>query len=631
MKSDTHNYESIGLLRLKMNAENVRSGIRLWAAITVAALLLIVPNISNAIRLETTWAQRVDQSEVVVRGGVISVKSYWNAQHTMIYTDVTIRADEYLKGQGPTDKIITLPGGSLGGDTVSVSDVPVFEEGNYGIVLLTPSGYVTGGPDGLYLMMNTHSPSSKALSTGEDRFLLWINSYIKGQTGSTFEELPDTPLNEMFPKQSTGMFPKALQTASITGVSPATISAGTGDVLTVYGSGFGVPSGYAGIYLRFKDNVYGNAFAPVQSWSDTQIAVKVNTAIVQNYNHSPGSWSNNPYGTVAFIDSAGAFSSFYPLSVPFGYGRAKWNSSPVKFYVNASGGPSGTLAAIQAAASTWSDADANFAFQYVPGWSGACELANDGANKICFTGGFPDPNIIAWAASYSSSGIITGADIQFNTDFPFSITTPPQPNSMDLQTISVHEMGHWLVLNDLYGNDSGGLNDLAKVMYGRVGFAEERRSLTSDDTAGIRWIYPVAATRTLTVTKTGQGTVSSNPAGINCGTDCSEDYTTGTSVILTSTPATGYTFASWSGDCTGTNPTCNVSMTAAKSATATFNLIQNTNPGGTATGLNNLTVTCANTSTNQGYPVTLINNSWVCVGSPVKGNRIIMTIKGVAQ
>jgi uncharacterized repeat protein (TIGR02543 family) len=202
---------------------------------------------------------------------------------------------------------------------------------------------------------------------------------------------------------------------------------------------------------------------------------------------------------------------------------------------------------------------------------------------------------------------------------------------MDLQTISVHEMGHWLVLNDLYGNDSGGLNDLAKVMYGRVGFAEERRSLTSDDTAGIRWIYPVAATRTLTVTKTGQGTVSSNPAGINCGTDCSEDYTTGTSVILTSTPATGYTFASWSGDCTGTNPTCNVSMTAAKIATATFNLIQNTNPGGTATGLNNLTVTCANTSTNQGYPVTLINNSWVCVGSPVKGNRIIMTIKGVAQ
>ncbi len=53
--------------------------------------------------------------------------------------------------------------------------------------------------------------------------------------------------------------------------------------------------------------------------------------------------------------------------------------------------------------------------------------------------------------------------------------------------------------------------------------------------------------------------------------------------------------------------------------------------GGTATGLTNTTVTCANTSTNQGYPVTLINNSWVCVGSPVKGNRIIMTIKGVAQ
>ena len=40
---------------------------------------------------------------------------------------------------------------------------------------------------------------------------------------------------------------------------------------------------------------------------------------------------------------------------------------------------------------------------------------------------------------------------------------------------------------------------------------------------------------TLSVTKagTGSGTVSSNPAGINCGADCSEAYSPGTVVTLT--------------------------------------------------------------------------------------------------
>jgi Divergent InlB B-repeat domain len=52
---------------------------------------------------------------------------------------------------------------------------------------------------------------------------------------------------------------------------------------------------------------------------------------------------------------------------------------------------------------------------------------------------------------------------------------------------------------------------------------------------------------TLSITKTGSGTVISSPAGINCGSDCSEAYTTGTVVVLTASAAAGFTFAGWSG------------------------------------------------------------------------------------
>ena len=77
---------------------------------------------------------------------------------------------------------------------------------------------------------------------------------------------------------------------------------------------------------------------------------------------------------------------------------------------------------------------------------------------------------------------------------------------------------------------------------------------------------------TLTVGTTGggSGTVTSNPDGITCGSDCSEDYVSGTEVILTATPDTGSTFTGWAGEgCSGTG-TCTVTMDVEQQVTATF-------------------------------------------------------------
>lgn len=73
----------------------------------------------------------------------------------------------------------------------------------------------------------------------------------------------------------------------------------------------------------------------------------------------------------------------------------------------------------------------------------------------------------------------------------------------------------------------------------------------------------------LDVSTTGMGTVTSAPAGINCGADCSEDYSENTQVTLTATPDSGYLFDSWSGACSG-NSTCSVTMDSDLSVTANF-------------------------------------------------------------
>jgi hypothetical protein len=67
----------------------------------------------------------------------------------------------------------------------------------------------------------------------------------------------------------------------------------------------------------------------------------------------------------------------------------------------------------------------------------------------------------------------------------------------------------------------------------------------------------------------GGGTVTSNPTGINCGTDCTETYGHGTMVALTAAPNGQSLFTGWSGACTG-GGACTVTMDQARNVTATF-------------------------------------------------------------
>jgi PKD repeat protein len=77
----------------------------------------------------------------------------------------------------------------------------------------------------------------------------------------------------------------------------------------------------------------------------------------------------------------------------------------------------------------------------------------------------------------------------------------------------------------------------------------------------------------LSVAKAGSGvgTVTSSPAGISCGGACSTSFTPGTVVTLSQSASPGSVFGGWSGACTGM-AACSVTMDAAKSVTATFNV-----------------------------------------------------------
>lgn len=78
----------------------------------------------------------------------------------------------------------------------------------------------------------------------------------------------------------------------------------------------------------------------------------------------------------------------------------------------------------------------------------------------------------------------------------------------------------------------------------------------------------------VTLSGAGEGTVTSDPAGISCGADCSAEFAGGTTVTLSATAEDGAEFVGWTGDCSGSTATCEVVMDADKTVGATFSPVE---------------------------------------------------------
>jgi len=109
-------------------------------------------------------------------------------------------------------------------------------------------------------------------------------------------------------------------------------------------------------------------------------------------------------------------------------------------------------------------------------------------------------------------------------------------------------------------------------------------NVTLTAAASVTAAFTAAYSLTVSLSGTGTGTITSTPAGINCTTGtCSASFTQGTQVSLSEIAGSGDIFTGWSGACTGTG-TCSVTLSAASSVTAGFNL------AGTIQSLNHIIV-----------------------------------------
>jgi Matrixin len=123
-------------------------------------------------------------------------------------------------------------------------------------------------------------------------------------------------------------------------------------------------------------------------------------------------------------------------------------------------------------------------FQFTDGSTTLLGKAKDGRNMISWADGLPEGVIGQASSYYNAAGKMTEADVRFSNAFAWSDGAAGS-GTMDIQTIAMHEIGHWLVRLDQYMDGDSG-----KVMYGYGGEDQQKRALAAGDLAGITWIYP---------------------------------------------------------------------------------------------------------------------------------------------
>jgi hypothetical protein len=291
---------------------------------------------------------------------------------------------------------------------------------------------------------------------------------------------------------SWGHFTVGLSVPVITSVSPSKASAGTNTSVTIFGNNFGASQGTSKVEFFYQSGE-PKIEADIISWSNTQIVCEVPVAIINDYAASASS------GPVTVTTSSG-ISNPYTFLVSFGYMGSKWVNlfgSPVAGYrINENTSDcTGEGAAIINAANTWSAAGAAFMFKYEGSHSNTSAGWNFSSEIMWKT--LSRPDVVASAYSwFDPFGMITERDIEFNESWMWSTAGTPSSETFDVESIALHELGHWLALRDLYGDIGDGINDTAKVMYGRADelyLGTTKRALHADDIAGIRWIYGLSS------------------------------------------------------------------------------------------------------------------------------------------
>jgi hypothetical protein len=114
----------------------------LHSLLAAVAAFLLVPAIHATTVIPPTFDELVGQAELIFDGTVTDVRSQWVGEggQRHIVTFVTFKINEGIKGDAGVDYTIRMLGGTVGDQTMEVTDTPKFKAGDRDILFVENNG-----------------------------------------------------------------------------------------------------------------------------------------------------------------------------------------------------------------------------------------------------------------------------------------------------------------------------------------------------------------------------------------------------------------------------------------------------------------------------------------------------------
>jgi hypothetical protein len=455
--------------------------------------------------------KRISTAEIVAEGEVVAQRSFWDANKENIYTSYTIQLFKLFKGEVREKQLeVIVQGGTVGLDRHEVSSVLRLHRGQQGIFFLL-KGSPVGRAAGAKAPVTRPYASSQGFigydlekGSAKDPFNTYntvqeVYKAVTTKTGQTYTDVVENTrldsgiLKQSIQKQSTA----ATMAPVITTLSPTTISAGTGAVLTINGTNFGSSRGNG--FVEFPDADEGGTTmvrpypTDYVSWTNSQIRVRVPSATPTGGTAGTGRVKVTANDGTSTTSTTALTVEFSLLNVVAEKGKTP--IQPVLINANRNGGYT-----IQFAPSMQNSVAAQRGFRRALNtWVCTTNInweigtpttsettGDDGRNVIRFapesvTGDMTLARTISRYRGCAISGDttfwLTEFDMEINNTIAWQFG-PGQPgsNQYDFETIVLHELGH--------AHQLGHVIQPNVLMHYNIGRGRQIRDLTPPDIAG---------------------------------------------------------------------------------------------------------------------------------------------------
>lgn len=167
-----------------------------------------------------------------------------------------------------------------------------------------------------------------------------------------------------------------------------------------------------------------------------------------------------------------------------------WTGSAMAYYINPANMDVATAAiepAIRAGADAWRlQSGASFTFAFA-GFSAQTTNTNDGINLVLFRNASSESALATTYSWFSGSRLIDADIVFWDAGFRFFTGSSGCSGGFYIEDVATHEFGHALGL----GHSAIG----SATMYPSISTcSQQSRALDADDIAGVRALYPPAAT-----------------------------------------------------------------------------------------------------------------------------------------